>query len=222
VATKAQLAEWVAYAHEHRALILFDAAYATFIRDESLPHSVFEIEGAEEVAVEFRSYSKTAGFTGTRCAFTVIPAECRAFRGDGTTVALRDLWSRRQATKFNGVSYPVQRAAEAVYTEAGGRQIRELADYYLDNARSIRSCMESLGYACTGGVHSPYIWVNTGLDSWAFFDKMLSEAGVVCTPGSGFGRCGEGYIRLSAFNSKENVAEAMERLGASLAVASQR
>lgn len=211
-ATKEQLERWVEYAKRHHALILFDAAYVSFIRDERIPHSIYEIEGAREVAVEFRSFSKVAGFTGTRCAYTVVPKDCVARDSAGGRYELHTLWARRQATKFNGVSYPVQRAAEAVYTEAGRREVRELSDYYLENARIIREQITALGYASVGGENSPYIWVKTGMESWEFFDLLLREAGVVTTPGSGFGRCGEGYIRISAFNHRDRVTEAMERI----------
>ena len=215
-ATRSQLEEWVAYAREHRALILFDAAYETFIRDDSIPRSIFEIEGAREVAVEFRSFSKTAGFTGTRCAFTVIPSDCTVYDSDGVGHGLRPLWNRRHSTKFNGVSYPVQRAATAVYTAEGRAQVRDLTDYYLGNACIIAAAMTDLGYESVGGRNSPYIWVRTGTDSWEFFDNLLDSAGVVCTPGSGFGRCGDGYVRLSSFNGRENVERAMERIAGSL------
>jgi LL-diaminopimelate aminotransferase len=210
-----QLALWVEYAKKNKALILFDAAYETFIRDESLPKSIYEIPGARDVAVEFRSFSKTAGFTGTRCAFTVVPRECRAFTTEGDAVQLQPLWNRRHSTKFNGVSYPVQRAAEAVYSPEGKQQVRELSDYYLGNAAIIRENMEALGFGCIGGENSPYIWVDGKRDSWAFFDLLLS-AGVVVTPGSGFGRCGEGYIRISAFNDRNKVLSAMDRIKASI------
>ncbi|MDP1732790.1 MAG: LL-diaminopimelate aminotransferase [Sulfuritalea sp.] len=215
-ATKAQLQQWVAYAKANKALILFDAAYEAFITDDTLPHSIYEIEGAREVAVEFRSYSKTAGFTGTRCAYTVVPKECMAHTGSGEAVSLHALWNRRHTTKFNGVSYPVQRAAEAIYSPQGQAQIKQLIAYYLNNARYIREKMTALGYACIGGDNSPYIWIDGKSDSWAFFDKLLNEAAVVCTPGAGFGKCGQGYIRISAFNSFENVQEAMERISAVL------
>ena len=216
-ATRDQLARWVAYARENNALILYDAAYESFIRDLNLPRSIFEIPGAEEVAIEFRSFSKTAGFTGTRCAFTVIPKACRAFDEEGRAVKVHPLWNRRHSTKFNGVSYPVQRAAEAIYTEEGRKQITALTDYYLGNARIIRESMEALGFFCTGGENSPYIWINGNRDSWEFFDLLLNEAGVVVTPGSGFGKCGAGYIRISAFNSQEKVVQAMERIRKALA-----
>ncbi len=215
-ATKEQLAKWVKYARENRALILFDAAYESFIRDETLPHSIYEIEGADEVAVEFRSYSKTAGFTGTRCAYTVVPKNCRAYTVKDESVFLHPLWLRRQTTKFNGVSYPVQRAAEAVYTEEGRRQVRGMGDYYLKNAAMIIERMGSIGFSCTGGVNAPYIWVKGDRDSWAFFDLLLEKAGVVVTPGAGFGTCGEGYIRISAFNSHENVERALDKIAKAL------
>ncbi len=207
-----KLAAWVDYAKGNNALILYDAAYEAFVRDESLPRTIYEIEGAEEVAIEFRSFSKTAGFTGTRCAFTVVPKKCRAFDRKGEKHFLHPLWNRRHATKFNGVSYPVQKAAEAVYSEAGKIQKKELVDYYLENARTIRKEMTSLGYECVGGDNSPYIWIDGKRGSWEFFDLLLNEAGVVCTPGAGFGKCGEGYIRISAFNSHENVEKAMARI----------
>ncbi len=215
VATHAQLKEWVDYAREQKALILFDAAYEAFLRDESLPKSIYEIPGAREVAVEFRSLSKTAGFTGTRCAFTVVPKECRVFDSAGNSTALQPLWNRRHSTKFNGVSYPVQRAAEAVYSDEGRAEVKALSDYYLENAASIKSGMEKLGFECIGGENSPYIWVDGKRDSWEFFDLLLA-AGVVVTPGTGFGRCGEGYIRISAFNDRMKVTQAMERIAGSL------
>lgn len=211
-----QLAQWVAYARENKALILYDAAYEAFIQDESLPRSIYEIEGAREVAIEFRSFSKTAGFTGTRCALTVVPKTCRAFDENGGTQALHPLWNRRHSTKFNGVSYPVQKAAAAVYSEEGQAQVKELVAYYLNNAALIRKEIKALGFESVGGENSPYIWIDGGKDSWAFFDQLLNEAGVVCTPGAGFGACGEGFIRISAFNSYENVQEAMERIKRSI------
>ncbi len=211
-ATREQLKTWVDYARANKSLICFDAAYEAFIQDSALAHSIFEIEGAREVAIEFRSFSKTAGFTGTRCAFTVVPKECRAFTAAGEPSLLHPLWTRRHCTKFNGVSYPVQRAAEAVYSEDGNSQIRALIDGYMVNARIIRESMDALGYTYAGGVHSPYIWIQTGGDSWKFFDRLLKETAVVTTPGSGFGRCGDGYIRISAFNHQAAVEEAMERV----------
>ncbi|MEZ5275421.1 MAG: LL-diaminopimelate aminotransferase [Opitutaceae bacterium] len=209
---RGQLQVWVDYAREHGSLILFDAAYEAFIRDESIPRSIFELEGAREVAIEFRSFSKNAGFTGTRCAFTVVPKSLKGRDAQGKPVDIHALWHRRHATKFNGVSYPIQRAAEAVYTPEGQSQTRRLTDFYLENAMIIRRAMESIGLACVGGDNAPYIWIQTGGDSWAFFDRLLNEAGVVCTPGSGFGRCGQGCIRLSAFNSRENVEKAVARV----------
>ncbi len=211
-ATRAQMSEWVAFARAHRALILFDAAYEAFIRDPDIPHSIYEIEGAREVAIEFRSFSKTAGFTGTRCAFTVVPKTCMAYTAAGEPRPLHALWNRRHTTKFNGVSYPVQRAAEAVYSPEGQAQVRAINDFYLGNAAIIRETMRHLRLPVTGGENSPYLWVRTRDDSWSFFDRLLKEAQVVTTPGAGFGRCGEGYIRISAFNSRENVEEAMARL----------
>ncbi len=216
VITRERLKAWVDYARERRALILYDAAYETFLRDERLPHSIFEIEGAREVAIEFRSFSKTAGFTGTRCAYTVVPKSCTAWTAAGEPYSVHALWLRRHTTKFNGVSYPVQRAAEAVYTPEGQAQCRERIDGYLRNAALIRRELTDLGYACIGGDHSPYLWVDTGMDSWAFFDLLLEKANVVCTPGVGFGRCGAGYVRISAFNDHEKVALAMERIRAAL------
>lgn len=215
-ATKAQLKQWVDYAKANQALILFDAAYEAFITDPALPHSIYEVEGAREVAIEFRSFSKTAGFTGTRCAYTVVPKECMAYTAAGEAVPLHALWNRRHTTKFNGVSYPIQRAAAAIYSPEGQAQVKELIGYYLNNAKYIRDKMTALGYACIGGENSPYIWIDAKTDSWAFFDKLLNAAAVVCTPGAGFGKCGEGYIRISAFNSFENVQEAMERVNAIL------
>jgi LL-diaminopimelate aminotransferase len=215
-ATKAQLKTWVDYAKANKAIILFDAAYEAFVRDPELPRSIYEIEGAREVAIEFRSFSKTAGFTGTRCAYTIVPKDCVGYAADGTAQPLHALWNRRHTTKFNGVSYPVQRAAEAVYSPEGKQQVRELSDYYLANAALIRERISALGYDIIGGENSPYIWVRTGSDSWEFFDRLLNEASVVTTPGSGFGTCGEGYIRISAFNSHANVEEALKRIEAAL------
>ena len=211
-ATRGQLAAWVAWARENRALLLFDAAYEAFIRDPAIPHSIYEIPGAKEVAVEFRSFSKTAGFTGTRCGYCVVPNECRAFDASGAPVPLQPLWKRRQSTKFNGVSYPVQRAAEAACSPEGRAQCRALIDGYLANAKIVIEHLEAKGFRCTGGRNSPYVWFDCGTESWAFFDKLLREAQVVTTPGSGFGRAGAGHVRISAFNSRENVERAMERL----------
>ncbi|MCL1888271.1 MAG: LL-diaminopimelate aminotransferase [Kiritimatiellaeota bacterium] len=212
-ATRAQLVQWVAFAREHKALILFDAAYEAFIRDPEIPHSIYEIPGARDVAIEFRSFSKTAGFTGTRCAYTVVPKGLQAYTKKGEPQPLHPLWNRRHTTKFNGVSYPVQRAAEAVYSDAGKSQTRALIDAYLANAAIIRATLQDLGFTCVGGDNSPYIWVQTGKkDDWKFFEKLLNKCQVVTTPGSGFGRCGKGFIRVSAFNSRANVEEAMARL----------
>jgi len=214
--TRDRLRQWVDFARANGALILFDAAYEAFIRDDSLPRSIYEVDGAQDVAVELRSFSKTAGFTGIRCAYTVVPKACRAYTRSGESQSVHSLWLRRHTTKFNGVSYPVQRAAEAVYTDAGSAQCRELADYYLKNAALIRAELTALGYDCIGGENSPYIWVNGNMDSWEFFDRLLEKAAVVCTPGSGFGKCGRGYVRISAFNHFENVQEAMGRIKAAL------
>jgi LL-diaminopimelate aminotransferase len=214
--TKEQLRPWVEYAHEHKALILYDAAYVEFMRDDALPQSIYEIDGAQEVAVEFRSFSKTAGFTGTRCAYTIVPKRCQVYDTRGNAYSLHPLWDRRQSTKFNGVSYPVQRAAEAVFSPEGKKQVRALSDYYLVNARLIRETMGQLGFSCVGGEHAPYVWIHTGMDSWEFFDLLLQKAGVVCTPGAGFGKCGEGYVRLSAFNSHDNVISALQRIAEAL------
>lgn len=210
--TRAALARWVDWAREHKALILYDAAYEAFIRDPEIPHSIFEIPGARNVAIEFRSLSKTAGFTGTRLGYTVIPKDCVAYSAGGTPQSVHALWHRRHTTKFNGVSYPVQKAAAAVFTPEGRLQCQTLIDGYLANAARIRACFQELGYFCVGGDNSPYVWVECGMDSWAFFDMLLTQAGVVCTPGVGFGACGEGYVRFSAFGSPESVGEAMERL----------
>ncbi|MBN2301702.1 MAG: LL-diaminopimelate aminotransferase [Lentisphaerae bacterium] len=215
-ATREQLATWVQFAKDTKALILFDAAYEIFIRDESLPHSIYEIEGARDIAIEFRSFSKSAGFTGARCAYTVVPTSCMGYDSSGAAHALHPLWNRRHCTKFNGVSYPVQRAAEAVYTLSGKQQIRQTTDYYLTNAGVIRNRMLNLGYKLAGGENSPYVWVETGADSWEFFDMLLNKAAVVTTPGSGFGRCGSGYIRFSAFNRYDRVEEAMDRISKAL------
>jgi LL-diaminopimelate aminotransferase len=212
VATKAQLKAWVDWARRHKALILFDAAYAAFIRDPKIPLSIFEIEGARECAVEFRSFSKTAGFTGTRCAYTVIPDTLYVGDEAGQEHRLLDLWNRRHSTKTNGVSYPVQVAAAAIYTPNGKKEVRELTDYYMVNAGMIREKMTSLGFEVTGGENGPYVWVKAGSDSWEIFDRLLEKAQVVVTPGSGFGTCGQGYIRISAFNHRENVEEALIRL----------
>ena len=212
--TKDQLAKFVEYAKENDALILFDAAYEVFIREDDVPHSIYEIEGAKEVAIEFRSFSKTAGFTGTRCAYTVVPKEIKIKTSSGEEQSVNALWNRRQTTKFNGVSYPVQKAAEAVYSPQGQKEIKENIDYYLENARIIRESLSDIGLNVYGGVNSPYIWVKTpnDMESWDFFDLLLEEANIVGTPGSGFGPSGEGYLRLTAFNTLENTKEAMSRI----------
>ncbi len=212
--SKAELAKWVAYARENHSIILYDAAYEAYISENDVAHSIYEIAGAKEVALEFRSFSKNAGFTGTRCAFTVVPKELSAYTEDGRKVSVNQLWNRRQTTKFNGVPYIVQKGAEAVYTEEGQRQIKELVGYYMENAKVIREGLRALGLEAFGGVNAPYIWLKTpdGLSSWDFFDKLLSEANVVGTPGSGFGPSGEGYFRLTAFGSKESTVEAVERI----------
>jgi LL-diaminopimelate aminotransferase len=214
VATKEHLQAWVNYARAHGSIILFDAAYEAFITDPTIPHSIYEIEGARECAIEFRSFSKNAGFTGTRCALTVVPKSLKGKASDGTEVELHKLWNRRQSTKFNGVSYIVQRGAEAVYSDAGQAQIKALINFYLENARIIREQLTAAGIHVYGGVNAPYVWVKTpdGLTSWDFFDKLLQNCYVVGTPGSGFGAAGEGYFRISAFNSRENVNEAMKRI----------
>ena len=212
--TKNQLKVFVNYALENNAIILFDAAYEAFINEDNVPHSIYEIEGAKEVAIEFKSFSKTAGFTGTRCAYTVVPKELKGFDSDGNVVEINPLWNRRQTTKFNGVSYPVQKAAEATYSSEGKKQIKEIIDYYMENAKIIRKSLSDLGLEVYGGVSSPYIWVKTpnNMDSWDFFDLLLNEANVIGTPGSGFGPSGEGYLRLTAFNTLENTIEAMDRI----------
>ena len=216
VATKAQLAAWVAYAKKNNAIILFDAAYEAYVRTPGIPRSIYEIEGARDVAIEMRSYSKLAGFTGLRCAYTIVPKTLKARDAAGAEHAVHALWNRRHTTKFNGVSYPVQKAAAAVYTAEGRKQTRELTDFYLGNAKLIREAVAKLGMTCIGGDNAPYIWVNTGRDSWEFFDLLLNQAQVVCTPGAGFGKCGEGHVRISAFNSRENVTTALARIAAAL------
>lgn len=214
VATKEHLQAWVEYAKANGSIIFFDAAYEAFISDSNLPHSIYEIDGARDCAIEFRSFSKNAGFTGTRCALTVVPKSLKAKAADGSDVELWKLWNRRQSTKFNGVSYIVQRGAEAVYSEAGQAQTKALISFYMENARIIREKLSEAGLAVYGGVNAPYVWVQTpnGLSSWDFFDKLLNSCNVVGTPGSGFGAAGEGYFRISAFNSRENVEEAMRRI----------
>lgn len=210
-ATREQLKPWVDYAKENGAVILYDSAYEAFITDPEVPHSIYEVEGAKEVAIEFRSFSKTAGFTGTRCAYTVIPHELKV---DG--VELNSLWNRRHCTKFNGVPYIIQRAAEAVYSEEGQQQTKADISYYLENAKIIREGLQSAGFTVYGGENAPYVWAKTpdGMGSWEFFDKLLEEANVVTTPGEGFGPSGEGYVRFTAFSTKENTIKAVDRIKA--------
>lgn len=212
--TKAQLKAWVDYALAHKALILFDAAYEAFITEEDVPHSIYEIEGAKQVAIEFRSFSKTAGFTGVRCGYTVVPKELKIQDRSGALHSLNGLWRRRQSTKFNGTAYIVQRGAEAIYSPEGKEQIRETIDYYMENARIIKNSLHILGYETYGGVNAPYIWLKTpdGISSWAFFDSLLKECQIVCTPGVGFGKSGEGFVRMTAFGNRENTLEAIDRL----------
>lgn len=212
--TKDQLKRFVDYAKENKSVILFDAAYEKFITEDNVPHSIYEIDGAKEVAIEFRSFSKTAGFTGTRCAYTVVPKELMGYTSDNKPYSLNELWNRRQTTKFNGVSYPVQVAATATYSDEGKKQIQEYINYYLENAKIIRLSLTEIGLNVYGGFNSPYIWIKTpnNMTSWEFFDLLLNEAHVVGTPGSGFGPAGEGYLRLTAFNTLENTKEAMDRI----------
>lgn len=214
VLDKENLKKWVDYARENQSIILYDAAYEAFIKEENIPHSIYEIEGAKEVAIEFKSYSKTAGFTGVRCAYVVIPKTLKGYTRAGEKISLNYLWNRRTCTKFNGVSYIVQRAAEATYSEKGKEQIKANIDYYLENASIIKESLEKVGFTLYGGVNSPYIWLKVpeGMTSWEFFDKLLEEANIVGTPGSGFGKYGEGYFRLTAFGTKENTIEAMRRI----------
>ncbi|MGZ4985903.1 MAG: aminotransferase class I/II-fold pyridoxal phosphate-dependent enzyme, partial [Chthoniobacterales bacterium] len=210
------LERWVAYARENKALLLYDAAYESYIRDPKIPHSIFEIPGAHDCAVEFRSFSKNGGFTGVRCGFTVMPKSVMAQTEDGRSLSLHLLWQRRWSTKANSVSYPVQRGAEAIYSDEGKTQVRGLVDHYMGNARILREAASKAGLQVFGGTNAPYIWVKTphGLTSWEMFDRMLKELHVVITPGSGFGSCGEGYIRISAFNSRANAEEVGRRLQA--------
>ena len=212
--TKAELKKWVDYALSHDALILFDAAYEAYIREDDIPHSIFEIEGAKRCAIEFRSFSKTAGFTGVRCGYTVIPKEVTATTANGERVALNALWNRRQCTKFNGTSYITQRGAEAIYSKEGKQQVRETIDYYMENARIMREGLTAAGIQVFGGKNAPYLWVKTpeGFTSWQFFDHLLNEANIVSTPGVGFGPSGEGYLRLTAFGQREDCIEAIQRI----------
>ena len=210
---RAQLREWVDYALEKGAVILFDSAYESFVSDKSLPHSIYEIDGAKSCAVEFCSLSKTAGFTGTRCGYTIVPKAINSRTADGREMSLNKMWNRRQCTKFNGVPYVIQRAAEAVFSDAGMEEARAMTAAYMENARIISDTMEELGIRYTGGINSPYIWFECpfGMNSWEFFDFMLENAGIVGTPGAGFGRNGDSWFRLTAFNSNENTVEAMKR-----------
>lgn len=212
--TTAELKKWVDYALSHDALILFDAAYEAYIREDDIPHSIFEIEGAKRCAIEFRSFSKTAGFTGVRCGYTVIPKEVTATTATGERVALNALWNRRQCTKFNGTSYITQRGAEAIYSKEGKQQVRETIDYYMENARIMREGLTAAGIQVFGGKNAPYLWVKTpeGFTSWQFFDHLLNEANIVSTPGVGFGPSGEGYLRLTAFGQREDCIEAIQRI----------
>jgi len=214
VATRADLKKWVDYALANDAVILFDAAYEAFITEAEIPHSIYEVEGARECAIEFRSFSKTAGFTGVRCGLVVVPEELMGTTTEGAKYSFNKLWNRRQTTKFNGVSYPVQKAAAAVYSDEGWAQIKETINYYMENARIIREGLTDAGITCFGGVNAPYIWLETpeGMTSWDFFDKLLNECHVVGTPGSGFGPSGEGYFRLSAFGDRANVETAVQRI----------
>lgn len=214
VLTKVELKKWVDYAKENKSIIFYDSVYETFITDDELPHSIYEIEGAKDVAIEFRSFSKLAGFTGIRCSYIVIPKNLKVESKENKTILLKDMWYRRQSTKFGGVSYITQRAAEAVYSEDGQKQIKENVKYYLENAKYIKNELENLGLKVYGAQNSPYIWVKVpnGIKSWEFFDKLLNEAGVIGTPGVGFGKCGEGFFRLTSFGSKEDSIEAISRI----------
>ena len=214
VISREELEKWVSYALANHSIIMYDAAYEAYIQDEAIPHSIYEIEGAKKCAIEFHSYSKTAGFTGVRCGFTIVPKELTAYNGNGEEVCLNQLWARRQGTKYNGTSYISQRAAEATYTPEGKEQIKASIKYYMDNARIMRDALKRLGLAVYGGENAPYLWVKTpdGVSSWKFFDELLREAHVVCTPGVGFGPSGEGYVRFTAFGSRENCIEAMYRI----------
>lgn len=212
--TRRQLKEWVDYARSHGSLILFDSAYEAFISEDDVPHSIYEIDGAKEVAIEFRSFSKTAGFTGIRCAYTVVPAELKGEDAEGNLVNLNRLWHRRQSTKFNGASYLSQRAAEAIYSTEGKEQVKSTIGYYRRNASILREGLTKAGLEVYGGINAPYIWVKTpeGIDSWTFFDILLKQCNIACTPGVGFGSAGEGYVRLTAFGSYEDCLRAVERL----------
>ena len=216
VLTRQQLSRWVEYALANDAVIFYDAAYEAFIQDEDIPHSIYEIKGARQCAIEFRSYSKTAGFTGVRCGFTVVPKDICTSSAGGRQASLNSLWNRRQTTKFNGASYISQRAAEAIYTQEGRVQVKETLNYYMHNAHLMLTALRDLGYQAYGGENAPYIWTATpgGLSSWQFFELLLHKANIVCTPGAGFGPSGEGYVRFTAFNTRENTEKAMERIRA--------
>ncbi len=218
VATRETLQKWVDYARANNSLIMFDAAYEAYISDDTIPHSIYEIEGAREVAIEFRSFSKNAGFTGVRCAFTVVPKDLKVTASCGTQVSLHQLWNRRQSTKFNGASFIVQKGAAAAYSPDGRRQTKKLVDFYMTNARLLKEGLEAVGITVYGGENAPYVWLRTpnNLSSWDFFDVLLNKGRLVGTPGSGFGASGEGYFRLSAFNSRENVETAIERFKAAI------
>lgn len=214
VINKKELTKWVNYAKDNNAIILYDSAYEAFITEEDIPHTIYEIEGAKEVAIEFKSFSKTAGFTGIRCAYTIVPKELKIKLNNGKEVSLNKLWNRRQCTKFNGVSYITQRAAEAIYTEEGQKEIKENIKYYLENAKIIREGLDEVGIQYCGGINSPYIWIKVpnNMKSWEFFDMLLEKANIVGTPGVGFGPSGEGYFRLTAFGERKNTEEAMKRI----------
>ena len=211
--SREELTKWVNYAKENESVILFDAAYAAYITEDDVPRSIYEIPGAKDVAIEFRSFSKTAGFTGTRCGYTIIPKTVKGRAADGSLVPFNKLWNRRHTTKFNGTAYIVQRGAAAIYTEEGQKQVKELVSYYMENARIIREGLKAAGLQAFGGVNAPYIWLKTpnNMSSWDFFDKLLHEVNIVGTPGAGFGPCGEGYFRLTSFGSRENTKRAVAR-----------
>lgn len=212
--THSELKQWVDYARENGCVILYDSAYEAYITEKDVPHSIYEIEGAKEVAIEFRSFSKTAGFTGLRCGYTVVPKELMGINSKGVKVSLQKLWNRRQTTKFNGASFIIQRGAEAIYTPEGRKEIDKSIAYYMHNAKILRDCLQSLGIETFGGINAPYVWVKTPnkMDSWKFFNLLLEKCNIVCTPGVGFGSAGEGFVRLTAFNTRENTEKAVERL----------
>lgn len=214
VLSKEELKKWVDYASKNNSIILYDSAYEAFITEENIPHSIYEIEGAKDVAIEFKSFSKNAGFTGVRCAYVVIPKELKGFSKDGKECGINKLWNRRTCTKFNGVSYIVQRGAEATFSERGKEEIKENINYYMENAKIIKQGLEEAGFKVYGGVNSPYVWLKVpkNISSWEFFDKLLEEVNIVGTPGNGFGPSGEGYFRLTAFGTRENTIEAMKRI----------